>query len=153
MEKDPFKILIELFDSKKIEYELHEHEPAITVKEALKVRHTDALGLKSLLFKADNENVLLILPGERKVSSKKVRSFIGVKDVRMVSPEEVFSIMGCEIGGCYPVGSVCGLRTIMDRSIEGADRIVFNAGRRDRSVEMRWMDLKKLFPFEIGELS
>lgn len=154
MQKDPFNEIVLFLDSKGVDHIPYKHKPVVTSKEAEDVRVSrDAVGLKSLLFKTEKGHVLLVLPGERKVSSRKVRHLLGVKDVRMVSPEEVYSIMGCEVGGCYPLGFICGLKMIVDSSVKEAERVVFNIGRRDRSIEMTWGEFERFIPFKEASIS
>ncbi len=153
MKKDIFTEILLFFDSKDVSYKLHKHKPVITSREAEEVKLTDALGVKSLLFKTEKSKILLVLPGSKKVSSKKVRALLKVKDVRMVSAEEVLSTMGCEVGGCYPLGFICGVNMMVDGSVQESDRIIFNIGRRDMSVEMSWEDFERTVPFEIADLT
>ncbi len=153
MEKDPYNEIISFLDFNNAEYLLCKHKPVITSKEAKEVKGSKALGVKSLLFKTEKGLVLLVLPGERKVSSKKIRSILGVSDVRLVSHEEVLSVMGCEVGGCYPFGLICGVKMIVDDSVKDVESIIFNVGRRDRSVEMKWKEFERLVPFEMDEIS
>ncbi len=153
MNDDPFPRICSYFDERDVPYTLHEHDPVITSDEAKEVKVSDALGVKSLLFRTENGRVLLVLAGDRKVSSKKARKELGVRDIRMVSPDEVLSVMGCEVGGCYPVGPVCGVPMILDHSVTEADALLFNAGRRDRSLEMNFSDFKKAVPFESADIS
>ncbi|MGM0482516.1 MAG: aminoacyl-tRNA deacylase [Patescibacteria group bacterium] len=151
--KDPFEEIILFLDSKEVEYKVFKHEPVITSEEAKKIKQTDSVGLKSLFFRTEKGSVLLVLSGDNKVSSAKVRAFLGVQDLRMVSPEEVLSVMGCEVGGCYPLGNICGLKTVVDEKVTRSKKVIFNAGRRDRSVEIKWSDLEKVIPFEVADIS
>ena len=153
MNREPFEEILTLFDSKGAEYQLIEHQPVITSDEAEAIKKSDALGLKSLLFKTDNGYVLLVMPGAKKVSSKKARNHFRVSDVRMVSPEEVLTVMGCEVGGCYPVGEVCDVVTVVDSSVLEAGSVIFNVGRRDRSVEMKREEFQRTVTFEVADLS
>lgn len=153
MEKKPYEEIIDFLKSKEADYKLYKHKSVITSEEAKEIKETDAVGLKSLLFKTEKGLILLVLPGDKRVSSKKVRSFLKVKDIRMVTPDEVLSVMGCQIGGCYPIGSVCGLRTIVDESTLEADSVVFNIGRRDRSIELSIDEFKRVVFFETADIS
>lgn len=153
MQAEPFEKILSFFDSKEVEYKVIKHEPVITSEEAEAIKKSDASGLKSLLFKTDKGHVLLVMPGAKRVSSKKARNHFGVSDIRMVSPDEVLSVMGCEVGGCYPVGEVCGVKTVVDKSALEADTLIFNVGRRDRSVEMKREDFERVVSFELADLS
>lgn len=153
MLEDPYSDLLSFLEAKRADYKTYEHEPVITSEEAREIKRTDATGLKSLLFKTENGLVLLVLPGEKKVSSKKARSYLDVKDIRMVTPDEVLSAMGCEVGGCYPIGEIAGIRTVLDESIKEAESLIFNVGRRDRSVEITRDEFERVTSFEWADIA
>lgn len=153
MQEDPFNEIVLFLESKGVDYVLYKHKPIITSEEANEVRKSSATVVKSLLFKTEGGYVLLVLPGDKRVSSKKVRSFLGVKEVRMASPEDVLSIMGCEVGGCYPLGFICGVKTVADVSIKEAESLMFSVGRRDRSIEIKREDFEKISSLEVASIS
>jgi len=148
-----FKKIKKLLDSKGINYKITEHEPVFTSKQAAKVRGVDLnLGAKSLLLKADKNFVLVVLPGGKKLSSKKLKRFLGTKSLRFATQEEVKEIMGCEIGSCYPFGLIVGLRVVVDSSLLENKMIFFNPGVHNKTIEIKTEDYFKVKDLERGEI-
>ena len=66
------------------------HEPVYTSEQAAAVRGTSlASGAKALVMKAGEKFVLLVLPADRKLDSKKARAGLAVRALRFASKEEV----------------------------------------------------------------
>lgn len=137
----PFQIIAGLLDSKGVMYEVIEHDPVFTSEQAAQVRGTQLhQGAKALLFKAKNDFVLIVVPADKKADSKKIKTVLGVKDLRFATPEEVKELMGCEIGACHPFGGIINLRTIVDEGLSDNEIIAFNAGEHTRSLKLKYTD-------------
>jgi Ala-tRNA(Pro) deacylase len=150
MQIDPYETIIQALEGARMAYQRLEHEPVFTSEQAAAVRGLSlSQGAKALLFQTKAGYVLVVLPGDRRVDSKKLRKLLGVSDVRFASPEAVKQLMGCEIGSCYPLGFLAGLRTLMDASLGQNDTISFNPGRHDVSIVMAYRDYLALAKPEI----
>ena len=80
------------------------------------------------------------MPGSKKLESKKLKLILGTKKLRFAAPEEVKEIMHCEIGACYPFGSIIGLDTYMDNSLKNQSKISFNPGLHHKSIMVKLSD-------------
>jgi len=67
-----------------------------------------------------------------------------VKKLRMASKDSVKAKTGLEVGAVPPLGSFVGLKTYVDPRLSENKEIVFNAGRHDRSIKMRYSDFVRL---------
>lgn len=145
---NPYQKIIDFLKENSISYAETEHEPVFTSDQAAKVRGEDInIGAKSLLIKAGGNFVMVVLPGGHKLDSKKLKNVLNVKDLRFALPEEVEKIMGCKIGACYPFGNIIGLATYADNTLMNNEKIVFNPGLHDHSIEIKWSDfLKNVHP-------
>ena len=151
---NPYEKIVDLFHKHSVEFEELEHEPVYTSEQAAAVRGLSIeQGAKSLLFKTKTGFVLVVVPGNQRVESRKLKKLLGVKDVRFATPEEVKEYMGCEIGACYPFGNVAGLHTLVDKSLGQNDVISFNPGRHDTSIKMSYADYIKLAEPQIVEVA
>jgi Ala-tRNA(Pro) deacylase len=149
---NPYEKIEGLLRQHDVEFVKLDHEPVYTSEQAAAVRGINLeSGAKSLLFKTKIGFVLVVVPGSKRVDSKKLKKLLGVKDVRFATPEEVKEQMGCEIGSCYPFGNVAGLRTLVDKSLGQNDIISFNPGRHDISIKMQYADYAKLASPEVVE--
>ena len=150
---NPYQKILDLLNQHNVKFEQLKHEPVYTSEQAAAVRGISIeSGAKSLLFKTKAGFVLVVVPGSQRVDSKKLKKLLGVKDVRFATPEEVKEQMSCEIGSCYPFGSIAGLRTLVDKSLGKNEVISFNPGRHDTSIKMPYTEYRKLVNPEVVEV-
>jgi Ala-tRNA(Pro) deacylase len=117
------------------------HQAVFTSEEAAAVRGTPlSSGAKALVMKAGDEFVLLVLPADRKLDSKKARAALGVKSLRFGTKEEVEQLTGLQPGSIPPFGSLFNLPTCCDPALALNESINFNAGDHCISVQMRYAD-------------
>jgi Ala-tRNA(Pro) deacylase len=115
------------------------HAPVYTSEEAAAVRGVPlSTGAKALVVKAGEEFLLLVVPADRKLDSKKARAALGVKSMRFASREEVLERTGLQPGSIPPFGSLFGLPTRCDPALGLNAAINFNAGDHSISVGMAY---------------
>src|SRR2546421_8365911 len=73
-------------------------EPVRTVEEAARKVSADKIIKSIVLVGSDKKPILAILPAKNKISYKKIKTLLKVKDVRLAQPDEVLEHSG------YPVG-------------------------------------------------
>jgi Ala-tRNA(Pro) deacylase len=124
-----------------IEITVTRHAPVYTSEEAAAVRGVAlCTGAKALVVKAGEEFLLLVVPADRKLDSKKARTGLGVKSMRFASKEEVEQLTGLEPGSIPPFGSLFGLKSHCDPALGLNERINFNAGDHSISIGMSYSD-------------
>jgi prolyl-tRNA editing enzyme YbaK/EbsC (Cys-tRNA(Pro) deacylase) len=86
--------------------------------------------IKSLLFLAEGDPVLVLVAGDRRADPKVLRNLLGVskKQLRIARPREVLERTGYVVGGVPPVGHSPLLPTLIDRSLHRFDRLWADAG-------------------------
>ncbi|OAI46967.1 hypothetical protein AYO44_01850 [Planctomycetaceae bacterium SCGC AG-212-F19] len=133
--------LVERLRQGKVSHTVLKHEPVFTSEQAAAVRGTSlASGAKALVVKAGDGFVMLILPADRKLDSRKARAALGVKALRFATKEEVKELTGLEPGSIPPFGSLFGLATHCDPALGENASINFNAGDHAVSVQMAYAD-------------
>lgn len=151
---NPYEKIINLLRENNIPYKETKHEPVYTSEQAAKVRGDSmSQGAKSLLLKSENDFILAVLPGDRKLDSKKLKNLLKIKDFRFALPQEVENKMGCEIGACYPFGNLIGLPTYVDTFLSKNEIISFNPGLHTRSIEIKWQDFYLVVKPKIVDIS
>lgn len=141
----PYKQIINLLDKSGVEYKVLKHEHIHTSEEGAKARGTSmSEGAKSLLLKSGETFIMAIVPGDKKLNSRKLRAVMGVRKLKFASPEEVEKIMGCKIGACYPFGNLISLRTFAEKTLGRNTWILYSPGVHDKSIRMKWADYKKI---------
>ena len=151
---NPYQEIVKLLKIHNIAYEDTEHEAVYTSAQAAQIRGISASqGAKALLLKCDSGFILALLPGDRKLNSRKLKNMLNIKNLRFASPEEVKDTMGCEIGACYPFGNLIKLPTYADNCLSTNDTISFNPGIHTHSIEMKWQDFYLLVKPKMVDIS
>jgi prolyl-tRNA editing enzyme YbaK/EbsC (Cys-tRNA(Pro) deacylase) len=95
---------------------------------------------KSILMRGkDGRYRLFLLPGDRRISSKKVKQLTGIKH-SMTGAEETYEITGFYPGGVCPFG-IDGVEVYLDRSLAGYDTIYPAAGNDATGVPISYRQL------------
>jgi len=140
-----FEKIKQLLDENRTPYQLFVHEPVFTSEQAAKTRNTpQSFGAKAIIFKADSKPLLIVVPGDRKVDVKDFKKLYGIKDLRLLTAEEVRELSGLEIGSIPPFGSVINLPTYLDEQITKNEIVAFNAGSHTKSIQMNPEDFLRL---------
>jgi Ala-tRNA(Pro) deacylase len=140
-----FEKIKKLLDDNGITYQLFEHEPVFTSEQAAKVRNTKMCqGAKAIVFKADDTPILIVVSGDRRVDSKSFKKLYNIKDLRLLTADEVKELTCLEIGAIPPFGSQMNLKTYCDQKVFENKEIVFNAGSHTKSILMKANDFKTL---------
>lgn len=74
--------------------------------------------IKTLVFKADEEFVVVLGRGDHDINDVKVKHAADAKVVEMATPEEVEQLIGCEIGSIGPVALPEGIRVFADNALK-----------------------------------
>ena len=93
--------------------------------------------VKTLVFETSEKNYLIVLMhGDREVSTKNLARHLGVKAVEPASPEKVTKLTGYQVGGTSPFGTRTSLPIYAERTIFDLDRIYINGGKRGFLIEI-----------------
>ena len=86
--------------------------------------------VKSLIFVADGEPMLVLVAGDQRADVKKIRAKLGLskKRLRIAQPAEVLERTGFEVGGVPPVGHEEPLRTLIDGTLGRFETVWAAAG-------------------------
>ncbi|CAG9319023.1 unnamed protein product [Blepharisma stoltei] len=139
-ENSTFNSLIQKLAGKNII--VTEHEPVRTSEEAAAIRGTSLeSGAKAMLLCTSGIMVLAVMSASRKLDWKLMKKIVGVREIRFATEEEVNSRTRCIPGAVPPFGSLWGIQTYMDNSLQlQGTTINFNAGLRTKSVSMSLED-------------
>jgi Ala-tRNA(Pro) deacylase len=136
-----FARLEQFLQAQQIPFQISRHEAVFTSEQAAAVRGTSlASGAKALIVKAEDRFVMLVLPADRKLDSRKAQKGLGVKGFRFATKEELLTLTSLEPGAVPPFGSLFQLPTYVDPALAENDSINFNAGDRTISMQMRHAD-------------
>ncbi len=106
---------------------------------------------KSLLFIGkDGAYFLVVCPGDRKVSSSKLKAAAGVKS-RMAGGEEARSATGFPPGGVCPFGLDGRIRIFIDQALSAYPLIYPAAGTDSSGVPMSFTQLTAITGGTVGD--
>lgn len=87
--------------------------------------------VKTLVMRTDGGRRLLVLMhGDRQVSSRRLAREVGARRVHACSPREALDATGYVVGGISPFGTRTALAIYAEKSIFSLPRIFINGGRR-----------------------
>ena len=133
-----------------------EFEPGSTATSQLAAERLGVLVrqiAKSLLFLGkDGRYAMLLCPGDRKVSSSKLKAALGVK-TRMARHDETLAATGFEPGGVCPFGIDAGIRILIDDSLAQYRTIYPAAGTGASGVPMTFAQLVAITGEDVGEFT
>ncbi|MBV8840585.1 MAG: Cys-tRNA(Pro) deacylase [Alphaproteobacteria bacterium] len=108
--------------------------------------------LKTLMAKAGNTVVCVLVPSDAEVSLKKLAAAAGAKDAAMLPPAEAERITGYHVGGISPFGQRKRVRVLVERAALAHGTLVLNGGRRGLQIELGAADLVRVLDATPAEL-
>jgi Cys-tRNA(Pro) deacylase len=110
--------------------------------------------VKTLVMEDERRNPLIVLMhGDRQVSTKELARVIGAKQVSPCSPDTANRHSGYQVGGTSPFGLRRQMPVYMEESIARLPRIYINGGKRGYLVGLAPADLIRVLkpvPVTVG---
>jgi Cys-tRNA(Pro) deacylase len=129
----------------KVAYTVHEYEYVErggTEVSAQSLGVTEREVVKTLVMQdEDGKPLIVLMHGDRKVSTKNLARQAGVKRVEPCKPDAAQRHSGYQVGGTSPFGTRKRLPVYMERSIVELPQIYINGGRRGFLVRIAPQDL------------
>lgn len=137
-----------------IDYRTIRHAPVVgSLRIAEQRGMPPAAGAKTLLVRAAGAYCLLVIPGDRKLSSPKLRRALGTHDIRFARPQELLEVTGCRPGEVPPLGGLFELVVVMDPRVAANQEVAFTAGSTDESFVVKAEDLVRLVHPRLADLT
>ena len=129
-----------------VAFKLHEYgyDPNA---ERIGMQAAEALGieparlLKTLMARAGQEVVCVLLASDREVNLKKLAAAAGAKSAAMLGIPDAERITGYKVGGISPFGQKKRLPVFIEQSALAFPKLVMNGGRRGLQVELASADV------------
>ena len=110
--------------------------------------------IKTLVMETDTGNPLIILMhGDRQVSTKELARLIGVKQVTPCLPETAQKLTGYMVGGTSPFGIRRNMPIYMEETIADLEKIYINGGKRGYLVGLTPAELIRVLKPEPVKVS
>ena len=155
--------LISLFVEKGIDFEFMAHPPEGNTINASTLRgHSIEEAAKSMLVTVKKEKsskseivgyFLVVVPGHRRIDFKAVARYANGRRTDFANTSELSRLMKCQSGAVPPFSFHPEVKVLVDELIIEQDRIVFNAGRLDRSIAISTAMYVRNFDFPLAQIS
>jgi prolyl-tRNA editing enzyme YbaK/EbsC (Cys-tRNA(Pro) deacylase) len=111
--------------------------------------------VKSLIFVADGQPLLVLVAGDRMADGKRIARLLGLskKRVRIAREYEVSEVAGCDPGGVPPVAHIEPLRTLVDQSLSRFETVWAAAGAPNALFSIAYPDLVRITGGEVVEIT
>ena len=148
----PITSAIRVLREKKVEFEPHVFEYV----EKGGTRHSaEVLGvdehavIKTLVFETNEKKPLIVLMhGDREVSTKNLARYLNVKTVAPVAPEKASKLTGYLVGGTSPFGVKTKMPIYAEKTIFDLEQIYINGGKRGLLVAIAPKVLREILVVE-----
>jgi Cys-tRNA(Pro)/Cys-tRNA(Cys) deacylase len=140
-----------------VPFRLHEYayDPGA---ERIGLQAAEALGvaparmLKTLMARAGQEIVCVLMPSDREVALKALAAAAGAKSAAMLAPAEAERVTGYHVGGISPFGQKRKARVFIAEDALAQPSVLVNGGRRGLQIEIAPGDLVRLLEARIARL-
>ena len=97
---------------------------------------------KTLSFKIEDSAILIVCAGDTRVDNKKYKEYFGTK-AKMLSQDEVETLIGHKIGGVCPFGVKDGVKIYLDESLKRFETVFPACGSSNSAIELNIQELEK----------
>ena len=97
---------------------------------------------KTMSFKVDEQPILIVMAGDARIDNSKYKGQFHTK-AKMLSPEEVDTLIGHSIGGVCPFGINDGVTVYLDESLKRFETVFPAVGSGNSAIELTIPELEK----------
>ncbi|MBR6756677.1 MAG: YbaK/EbsC family protein [Peptococcaceae bacterium] len=97
---------------------------------------------KSLTFMVDGQCIMIVVAGDKKIDNGKYKGKFRAK-AKMLTAEEVESMVGHAVGGVCPFGIKQGVKVYLDRSLQRFETVFPACGSSNSAIELTISELEK----------
>jgi Ala-tRNA(Pro) deacylase len=129
-----------------IPYELIHHRRDYTALETAHDTHTPGREFaKAVILKIDDAFALVVLSAAERVNLQRIRAVMDAQEVRLACEDEIERLCpDSEVGAEPPLGSLYGLRVLLNRTLARSERMTFNAGTHEDAVRISARDFERV---------
>jgi Ala-tRNA(Pro) deacylase len=138
--------VMEFLDKSGVTYEVREHAPVFSAQGLAATEHEHGRCVaKPVIVRADGQYVMCVLPAPQKIDLGRLKEQLGAKDAELADEDQIGKLFpDCELGAEPPFGNLYDLPTLMEKTLEEDDHIMFQAGTHDNAIRMSMADYRKL---------
>lgn len=96
--------------------------------------------VKSILYIADDQKVLVLIRGDKEINEVKLGHVLDADEVRTANADELVEITGFEKGGVGPIGADWADKIVADETVKGLYNVVVGANETDYQYQNANLD-------------
>lgn len=147
---DLYENVIKKLKELNIEYELVEHEPALTTEQADEfIEGIDGVRTKTMFLtnKKKKNFYMFIMDDSKMMDMDRFKDMVDEKKIKMASEESLYEKMMLPAGVVSPFGLLNNedkdIRVYIDKEIVGEDRMSFHPNTNEKTIFVKTEDLFK----------
>ncbi len=102
---------------------------------------------KSMSFLVNNEPILVLLAGDRKIDNSKYKHYFGEK-AKMIAKEDLLNLVGHSAGGVCPFAIKSDVKVYLDESLKRFEEVYPAAGSSNSCVKLTLKELEDTSRYE-----
>ncbi len=129
-----------------IDYEKHAHTVTYTAQRlAAAEQVTGYMVAKPVIVVGASTPTMCVLQAPKHLDLKRVAEVLQEPKVRLATESEMADLFpDCELGAEPPVGSLFGMKTVMDTGLQEHEFLVMQAGTHKEAIRMRREDWERV---------
>jgi Ala-tRNA(Pro) deacylase len=149
------KDLVAYLERNGIAHEIVQHPAAFSAHGVATAVHVpDKVIAKTLIVRAGDRHVMVVLPADHRLDDHALKSALGAKHLSLAEEKDLTHLFpDCELGAMPPFGNLYALPVFVDTSLTEDEEILFNACTHTHAVRMRTSDYLRLVRPFIGPVA
>ena len=129
-----------------IDYEKHTHATAYTAQNLAHAEHVSGFMVaKPVIVMGASGPTMCVVPAPKHVDLKRAAEVLREPEVRLATESEMADLFpDCELGAEPPVGSLFGMKTVMDAQLKEDEFLIMQAGSHTESIKIAREDWERL---------
>jgi Ala-tRNA(Pro) deacylase len=129
-----------------INYKMLRHTPTFTSQQLAQAEHVSGyIVAKPVIVRWDLGYAMCVVPACMRVDLDLAAEALLSLDVQLATEREMLELFpNCELGSEPPIGTMYGIKTVVDEQLHRLQSVVMQAGNHEESVEIRREDWEKL---------
>lgn len=142
-------------DARGVIYERHTHTTTYTSQGLARAEHVSGFMVaKPVIVNTSGGYAMCVLPAPKHLDLKRAAKVLNEADVRLATESEMADLFpDCELGAEPPVGSMFGMKTIMDSQLEEDETLIMQAGTHTESIELKRVDWQRVCEPIVAEIA
>ena len=126
-------------------------EPVKTVEQAGRKVQVEKIAKSIVMVDSAGDSLLAIVPAKSKVSHKKLKRILAVRDVRLATSEEVLRYSGYPVGGVPPFSNIS--RILLDPQVLEKDTAIVGGGDVNKLLKVWTKDIVATLRPKIADIT